>query len=51
MNFGTWTAIGIALGAAMGAGTDLMGAWVGLGAGIGIAMGAATNRSHDGDAH
>ena len=34
-----WTALGIGIGAALGASTDNMGLWVGMGAAFGSALG------------
>ncbi len=36
----SWLAIGIGIGAAMGAATDSMAIWVAIGAGVGVAIGA-----------
>ncbi len=47
MNFGVWTAIGIAFGAAVGAATDSTAAWMAIGVALGVAMGAATSRRAD----
>jgi hypothetical protein len=44
MNLGTWTAIGVGFGAAIGAATHNMGVWLGIGVALGVAIGVATGR-------
>ncbi len=41
---GAWVAIGVGIGAAMGAATDSMAIWVAVGVGAGVAIGALVSR-------
>ena len=49
---GIWIAVGVGMGAALGAAMHNMGVWVAVGAGIGVALGVAmsANTSTDGKA-
>jgi hypothetical protein len=44
MNMATWTVVGIAIGAGMGAATGRMGVWVAAGAALGLVIGAIAIR-------
>lgn len=44
MNMGTWTAIGLGIGTAMGAATNQMAIWVAAGGAAGVFIGFLTSR-------